>query len=121
MKKLKTILNIAYRKKHIIFIVALFAVILIWALILWPLGNSEYDGTDFKAPVFGVRNENGKLNINTATVAELTFLSGIGESKAKAIVLYRQENGDFTDIEQIKNVRGIGDKIYNEIKDKIEV
>lgn len=62
-----------------------------------------------------------KININTAAVDELTHLTGIGESKAKVIVKYREENGKFTSIEQIKNVDGIGDKIFDGIKDDIKV
>ncbi|MBR5421278.1 MAG: ComEA family DNA-binding protein [Lachnospiraceae bacterium] len=63
----------------------------------------------------------GKLDINMAGLAELCSLSGIGESKAKAILAYRDENGAFTSPEDIKNVSGIGEGIYNRIKDEITV
>ena len=46
-------------------------------------------------------------------------LSGIGESKANAIISYRQENGEFKSIEDIKNVSGIGDAVYEKIKNNI--
>ena len=65
------------------------------------------------------RNLN-KININTATVEELSEnLSGVGESIAKRIVEYREHNGEFTNIEDIKNVSGIGDKMFESIKDLI--
>ena len=62
-----------------------------------------------------------KVNINTATEAELDALPGIGEAKAKAIVQYRNENGKFKSISDIKNVKGIGDGIFNDIKGLITV
>ena len=46
-------------------------------------------------------------------------LSGIGESKAEAIILYRKENGEFESLDDIKNVSGIGDNLYEKIKDDI--
>lgn len=66
-------------------------------------------------------NENSTLiNINTATLEQLTTLSGVGESKAKAIISYREET-PFTSIEDLKNVSGIGDSLYATIKDNITV
>lgn len=59
------------------------------------------------------------ININTATIAELQTLDGIGESKAKNIIEYRNTNGNFKSIEEIKNISGIGDSLYEKIKDKI--
>lgn len=50
-----------------------------------------------------------KININTASISELTSLNGIGESLAKSVVEYRKKNGKFLKIEDIKNVSGIGD------------
>ncbi len=63
----------------------------------------------------------GKINLNTADAAQLTALSGIGESKARAIVAYREEHGSFASIEDICNVSGIGDATFAKIKDKIAV
>lgn len=60
-----------------------------------------------------------KISINTATKEELMKLSGIGESKAEAIILYRKENGEFESLDDIKNVSGIGDNLYEKIKDDI--
>lgn len=63
----------------------------------------------------------GKVSINTAGLDELMKLSGIGESKANAIISYRQENGSFKTIEEIKNVSGIGDAVFEKIKDDITI
>lgn len=60
-----------------------------------------------------------KININTADIDTLCKLKGIGENKALSIVAYRTANGDFKSIAEIKNVSGIGDAIYKDIKDKI--
>lgn len=63
----------------------------------------------------------GLVNINTASVQELTTLTGIGESRAQAIVEYREANGFFKSIDGIKNVTGIKDGLFEKIKDKITV
>ena len=62
-----------------------------------------------------------KISINTATLSELMTLNGIGESKAKNIISYREENGPFASIEDIKNVTGIGDSIFDTIKESITI
>lgn len=61
------------------------------------------------------------VNINTASKEELVALPGIGESRAAAIIACREEKGSFTSIEEVKNVTGIGDGIFNRIKDLITV
>lgn len=61
----------------------------------------------------------GKVSINSANKEELMTVSGIGEAKANAIISYRQNNGNFNSIEDIKNVSGIGDALYEKIKDSI--
>lgn len=60
-----------------------------------------------------------KVNINTAKQTELETLSGIGPSTALKIINYRQQNGEFKTIEDIKNVPGIGDSKFENIKDSI--
>ncbi|UWD50264.1 DUF655 domain-containing protein [Clostridioides difficile] len=60
-----------------------------------------------------------KVNINTATLEELDTLPGIGEATANKILQHREENGKFASIEDIKNVNGIGDKKYENLKDLI--
>ncbi|MBH5330100.1 ComEA family DNA-binding protein [Eikenella sp. S3360] len=62
-----------------------------------------------------------QVNINTATAQELQTLNGIGPSKAAAIVEYRTTNGPFKSTEDIKNVRGIGNGIYQKISAEITV
>ncbi|MGF7010425.1 competence protein ComEA [Lachnospiraceae bacterium PF1-22] len=61
------------------------------------------------------------INLNTASKEELMSLSGIGEAKAEAIILYREETGKFTTIEELQEVSGIGESTFNRLKDKIKV
>ena len=68
-----------------------------------------------------VKEENGKININTASKEELLTLTGIGESKADAIIKYREAKGNFEKIEDIKNVSGIGESAFEKIKENITV
>ena len=63
--------------------------------------------------------ENTKVSINTGTVDDFLTLDGIGESKAKSIIEYREKNGLFTNVEDIKNVSGIGDSLFDKIKEDI--
>ena len=65
--------------------------------------------------------ENKKININTASLEELIKLNGLGETKAKSIIEYRTNNGLFNTVEDLLNVKGIGQKILDGIKDFIEV
>lgn len=67
------------------------------------------------------KSEKLMININTANEEELQKLPGIGSSIASKIVAYRKENGKFNSIEDIKNVRGIGDSKFNNIKNNIYV
>ncbi|CAG0932800.1 ComE operon protein 1 [Thermoflexales bacterium] len=62
-----------------------------------------------------------KININQASVEELDQLPGIGPSLAKEIVDHRTKNGSFTKIEDINDVKGIGDVLYAKIKDQITI
>lgn len=64
---------------------------------------------------------NGKININVATKEELLSLDGIGDIKAQAIINYRNDKGIFNEIDDIKNVSGIGDSLFEKIKDYITV
>lgn len=64
---------------------------------------------------------NGKVNINTANQTELESLPGIGPALAQRIIEYREENGEFRSIEELQNVKGIGDSKYANIKDNVTV
>ena len=64
---------------------------------------------------------NVKVNINTASKEKLETLPGIGETTAQKIIDYREANGKFKTIEDIKNVSGIGESKYESLKDKITV
>ena len=82
-------------------------------------------GVDGEKKVAGIEDGQGgiqqnqkekKININTATEQELESLKGIGPTTAKNIIRYREEYGGFSSIEEIKNVKRIGDKIFEKIK-----
>ncbi len=79
--------------------------------------DSDNDGCINKT---GSSSETNKVNINTASISELTKLTGIGEGKAKKIIEYRKNN-KFEKIEDIKNVSGIGNSLYEKIKEDIEI
>lgn len=80
-------------------------------------GTDSIDGTQTGSE----SGENVKVNINTASMAQLMTLSGIGESTAKSIIDFRNENGPFRKAEDIMNVPGIKEGKYNKIKDDITV
>lgn len=63
----------------------------------------------------------GKVNINTADAAQLEALDGIGPTLAQRIVAYREEHGPFADIESIMDVNGIGEGIFETIRQQITV
>ncbi|MDR3162775.1 MAG: helix-hairpin-helix domain-containing protein [Helicobacteraceae bacterium] len=63
----------------------------------------------------------GAVNINTATSEELTALKGIGDTKAAAIVKWREENGGFKSIDELTQVKGIGKKTLESLKEEITI
>ncbi|HIU25610.1 MAG TPA: helix-hairpin-helix domain-containing protein [Candidatus Copromorpha excrementigallinarum] len=63
----------------------------------------------------------GRININTADSGQLQEITGVGPVTAEKIISYREENGRFDSIEDIKNVSGIGDKTFEKMKDEIKV
>lgn len=81
-----------------------------------------YSFDEVKAMEAEASSENdGRLNLNTASKEELMTLSGIGEAKAEAIVAYREEKGGFSSIEELKNISGIKDGVLSKISDQIYV
>lgn len=73
------------------------------------------DGAD------GSSTEDGRLDINRATVAEFMTLPGIGQSKAESIVAYRESKGTFSSVEDLMKVDGIKEGVFNKIKNSIKV
>lgn len=86
--------------------------------------NSSGKGQNVKTDrnnVSVIKNNNSKININTANMSELKQITGIGESTANKIIDYRENVGKFKNIEDIKEVKGIGDAKYESLKNKITI
>ena len=91
------------------------------------LAKTLEDGEQVMIPAIGGTSSsgeasgsnNGKVNINTADLATLETLSGVGPATAQKIIDYRNAHGKFKSIEEIKKVSGIGEKTYEKFKDKI--
>lgn len=77
--------------------------------------------TNISSSSEGSASENGVININTATLEELQKINGVGEIKARSIIEYREKNGGFKSIDEMKNIDGIGDKTFEKMKDGITV
>ena len=84
-----------------------------------PIHNNQMIYIPFKDDVS--TDENTKININIASKSELMKLNGIGEAKANSIIEYRNNNGLFIIIDDIMNVSGIGEEVFNKIKTDITV
>ena len=66
-------------------------------------------------------NGSGVININTAPLEELKKITGVGDVKAQSIIDYRDKNGGFKSIEELKNIDGIGSKTFEKIKDQVGI
>lgn len=71
--------------------------------------------------IFGINMAFAAVNLNTATASDLDGIKGIGPSKAKAIIDYRSKNGSFKSVEDLKNVKGFGDKSIAKLKGELTV
>ena len=81
----------------------------------------EAEKSSAEVPCSETNKISDKVNINTASLEELQSLKGVGPATAKNIILYREEYGAFSDIEEIMNVKRIGEKTFAKIKDFITV
>lgn len=88
------------------------------------ISDSSFDGSDISVSSYsesGKEIPTEKININTASREELQVLPGIGDVIAGRIVEYREQNGGFKSVDEIVEVRGIGEATLNSIKDMITV
>ena len=101
-------------------ITAVFLVILACVFIVRQQNGSTISLSDIENTVGSISSlENGKININTADAQQLQQLPKIGEILSERIVAYREKNGAFEKLEDIKNVSGIGNVLFNSISDYI--
>ncbi len=81
----------------------------------------EAETTSNQETAENTTSSENKINLNTASAAELSILPGIGEVLAERIVAYRREHGTFTAVEEVMNVSGIGETKFEAMKDYITV
>ncbi|HGJ66901.1 TPA: helix-hairpin-helix domain-containing protein [bacterium] len=86
-----------------------------------PKTETQDSSQETKSEIKDKPKIDGKININTAGIEELDKLPGIGPVKAKNIIDFRKEHGNFKSIEEITNVKGIGDKTFENIKNMITI
>lgn len=90
------------------------------------IGRSSLSSAPQKSTVHSVSENNspivgGKININTASADTLTMLPGIGPALAQRIVTYREENGDFSKLSDLANVKGVGESTLEKLKAYITI
>ncbi|MBS5825232.1 MAG: helix-hairpin-helix domain-containing protein [Clostridium argentinense] len=91
-------------------------------IVIYGKGDKDEDAKAVSSnSIIDSSKSTSKININKATAEELTQLSGIGPSKAKAIIEYRTSNNGFKSIDELKNVDGIGEKTIDKFRDKVDI
>lgn len=85
--------------------------------IILPIGGEGSRGTQESS----ASGQGARININTAGLAELQTLPGIGPARAQAIIAYREKNGPFQDISELKKVGGIGPKTFEKLQEMVTV
>ena len=83
--------------------------------------NDEVSQEEVENEIQSIEADDGKININTADINKLKEIPGIGDVKANSIIMYRESNGNFKSIEDLKNVDGIGEKTFEKIKNNIKI
>lgn len=83
--------------------------------------KGTFGGAAGEDPVEGSKSSDGKININTADKAQLMTLPGIGESKAAAIISYREKHGNFRSAEELMEINGIKEGVFQKIRDMITI
>ncbi len=104
---------------NVIIVLVVCFIIIFSAVKCFPINAHPYK--TYNSNTIFLQQLDNKVNINTAPINVLMKLQGIGEAKATLIIEYRQKNKGFSSVDEIKNVYGIGDKIFNSIKDKITI
>ena len=104
---------------------ALFVLLALAALAVAPVAAQQKSGapksTAAKNPQAAPPTASAPLNINTATLAQLETLPGLGRTVAERIVEYRDKNGNFKKVEDLMNVKGIGEKSFLKLKPLVAV
>lgn len=124
-------------KKQSIFVIGIAMMIIAFVMLFFALNQPKLALEDYASSSSSTSNQSSSVsndvssndavsssysepvsfpvNINTCTFEELLSVNGLGEAKASAIIEYRNVIGEYTSLEQIKNISGIGDGVYNQI------
>lgn len=113
------------KKEHFaifIIITAIFIIFTAVSITVRYFSDSQYKLNDITDSTYSTNiHTNGMLNINTATQKEISMLPGIGDKLSQRIIEYREENGPFKDITDLKKVKGIEKKLLDSISEYITV